>query len=93
MSSTLFIKKTPKQDHSIGFKLPIKGAVGRRYYDHDGSLGGGLITVAPADLPWWEGLLEGMVAGSIGDKEDRRDLEKVVKMLRDGHSIDMWFEV
>ncbi len=90
MSSTLCIRRTPKPDkNELHFKLPIKQFIGRRYYGHDGSCGGGLKTIGPEDLPWFEGIL---AAGSFQESE-RRDFEKVVQILRDGDTIDMWFEV
>jgi len=92
MSSTLFIRKTPKPTkNEIAFKQPIKGIIAGRYYDHDGSLGGGKITVGPEDLPWFEGVLAARPRSA--DAKDWRDFERVVEMLRDGESIDMWFEV
>lgn len=90
MSSTLFIRPTPRPEkNEWHFKLPIKAIIARRYYDHDGSCGGGMVTVPLTDLDWWEGVL---AAGNF-DKDDRRDLEKVVATLRGGRTIDMWFEV
>jgi len=90
MSSTLCIRRTPKREAStFDFKLPIKGMVARRFFGHDGSLGGSTVTAGPDDLDWFEGIL---AAGQF-DARDRRDLEKVVQILRDGDTIDMWFEV
>lgn len=90
MSSTLCIRKTPKPDkNQWHFKLPIKSFIAKRYYDHDGSCGGSMITIHPSELPWFEGILE---AGNF-DAKDRKDFEKVVQVLRDGDTIDLWFEV
>jgi hypothetical protein len=92
MTSTLFIRKTPKPTNDqIAFKQPIKGMITRRYYNHDGSLGGNLVTVPPSHLAWWEGLLAGGDRGA--DEPDIKNLDRVVEMLRDGDSIDLWFEV
>lgn len=89
MSSTLCIRKTPKPDkNEWHFKLPIKGLIARRFYDHDGSLGGNLLTIGAEHLAWFEGIL---AAGKFAETE-RRDLEKIVEVLRDGDTIDMWFE-
>ena len=88
MSSTLFIRKTPTPKSNWGFKQPIKGFIGRRFYDHDGSLGGGIITVGSSHLAWFEGIL----AAAKLDKPERREFEKVVEVLRSGKTIDMWFE-
>lgn len=89
MSSTLMIRKTPTPDKDEWhFKLPVKIYIGRRFYDHDGSCGGGLITVNASELPWFEGVL----AAANLDADDRRDFTKVVEILREGGTIDMWFE-
>lgn len=90
MTSTLYIRQTPAKSRSNWhFKLPIKGFIGRRYYDHDGSLGGNLITIGPEHLEWFEGIL---VAANL-EKSDRRDFETVVNILRDGKTIDVWIEI
>lgn len=84
------MRKTPipvKADE-VNFKLPVKAWFGRKFYDHDGSCGGGLQTFGTEELPWIEGLL---TAGNL-DPRDRKDLEKVAQYLRDGHTVDMWFE-
>lgn len=90
MSSTLCIRKTPKPTKDEWhFKLPIKSLIARKFYDHDGSLGGGRITVGAEHLEWLEGIL---AAGNFEPK-DRKDLEAIVQILRDGDTFDMWFEV
>lgn len=90
MSSTLCIRRTPKpKDEDWHFKLPIKGLIGRRFYDHDGSLGGAQITIGPEELPWFEGILS---AGNF-EKKEAKDLAEIVEHLRKGGSIDVWFEV
>lgn len=90
MTSTLCMRRTPKPSKTDWhFKLPIKGLIARKFYDHDGSLGGGMITVGPEYLEWFEGVL---AAGSF-DKSEMRQLEAVVNVLREGDTIDMWFEV
>jgi hypothetical protein len=90
MSSTLIIRKTPKPSKSgeMAFKQPLKGFIGRKFYGHDGSCGGGIITVGADHLEWFEGIL---AAGNF-DKSEREDLEKIVSLLREGETIDMWFE-
>ena len=88
MTSTLCIRKTPSTTSNWHFKLPIKGFIGRRFYDHDGSLSGSLITIGPVHLEWFEGVL---VAADL-EKSERRDFEKVVNVLRSGNTIDMWIE-
>lgn len=90
MSSTLCMRRTPKPPKDDWhFKVPIKSIIARKFYDHDGSLGGGTITVGPEHLEWFEGVL---AAGRF-DAADGRDLEAVVNVLREGGTIDMWFEV
>ena len=89
MTSTLIVRKTPQRvaNELAAFKQPIKGAIAKKFYDHDGSCGGGTITVDSNDLGFFEGLL-----AMCGDKSDRAGLEKIVAVLRDGDTIDMWFE-
>ncbi len=89
MSSTLYIQRTPKPSRDIKhFKLPIKAIIAKKYYEHDGSLGGGKITLNANELSWFEGIL---AAGNFDEKE-RNDLDFIIQILRDGETIDMWFE-
>lgn len=91
MTSTLIFRKTPKpSDNEIYFKVPVKAIIAARYYDHDGSLSGRLITLGSDDLPWFEGVLAGGLFQC--DAKDRADFERVVEMLRDGESVDMSIE-
>lgn len=89
MTSTLHIRRTPTLSSGWTFKLPIKGFIGRKFYDHDGSLGSSLITIGPNYLEWFEGIL---VAADL-DKSERKHFEKVVAVLRSGDTIDMWINV
>jgi hypothetical protein len=91
MSSTLIMRKTPapRDDETVSFKLPVKAILARRFYDHDGSLGGGMVTVGPEELGWFEGVLAGADRWSRAEVED---FKKMVGVLRDGGSVDMWFE-
>lgn len=93
MSSTLIMRKTPlpEKNSEVDFKLPVKGIIARRFYDHDGSLGGGIITINDSELPWFEGLLAGGITGASA--KDVSDLERMCNVLRDGGTVDMWFEV
>ena len=91
MTSTLCIRKTPvvaKLDNWC-FKHPIKRFIGQRYYGHDGSLGGSLITIEPDQLDWFEGIL---MAANLDERENK-EFKAVVEVLRSGKTIDMWFEV
>jgi len=89
MSSTLYITRNIfNEKATIGFKQPIKGIIARKFYDHDGSLGGGFITIGPDYLDWFEGVL----AAYPRMDDDERDLQKIVNILREGDSLDMWFE-
>ncbi len=90
MTSTLCVRKTPKPTKDEWhFKQPIKGILARRFYDHDGSLGGGMITIGGEHLEWLEGV---QAAGSF-DARDTIDLNAIIDVLRNGGSIDLWFEV
>lgn len=89
MTSTLYIRKTPKAATEWHFKMPIKGIIARQFFDHDGSLGGSMITIGPEYLSWFEGVLAAVNLEAI----DRLDLVAAVDVLRDGGTIDMWLEV
>lgn len=90
MTSTLCIRKTPvRKDDAWTFKNPIKSFIGRRFYDHDCSLGGGTVTVGPENLGWFEGIL--LASMSLPNPE-LDDFIEIVDILRDGGTIDMWFE-
>jgi len=92
MSSTLVVRKTPKRTRDeITFKLPLKAIVARKFFDHDGSCGGPLLTVSPAHLDWFEGVLASGLAGA--SESDRRNWERVVEILRAGESIDLSWDV
>jgi len=90
MSSTLFFRRTPTATSKsvCSFGQPIKGAIARRFYDHDGSLGGELLTIGRDELGFFEGL-----AAACPNPKDRTALEVIVSILRDHGTIDMWFEV
>jgi hypothetical protein len=87
MSSTLFISKNVS-NKNLSFGQPLKGIIGRKFYNHDGSCGGELITVGSEYLDWFEGVL----AAYPEFEGDYRELEKVVDMLREGHSLDIRIE-
>ena len=84
------MRVTPKPtDTEWSFKQPVKGLFARRYYDHDGSLGGGMRTLSLADLDW----IDGLIAGGKFDADDLNRLQTIADKLREGETIDMWFEV
>jgi len=90
MSSTLCMRITPKPDKDEWhFKQPVKAIFARKFYGHDGSCGGGVVTLTPDELPWLEGVLD---AGTF-DQKDRKDLEAIARVLRSDNTVDMWFEV
>lgn len=87
MSSTLVFQKTPKPDKELG-----QGIFGKCYYDHDGSCGGGVITIDASELEWLRGIADVMDAPRF-DKDDIRLISTIIKILEDGDTVDMWFEV
>ncbi len=89
MTSTLCMRKTPKPSKDgWHFKVPIKSIFARRFYDHDGSLGGGMITIGATDLSW----IEGVIAAGSFDKKEISELHAICDHIREGGTIDMWFE-
>jgi len=89
MSSTLVMRITPKPTkNGWHFKQPIKGMFARRFYDHDGSLGGGVFTLTSDHLDW----IDGVIAAGRFDDKDAKDLEAIAKAIRNGETVDMWFE-
>ena len=94
MSSTLCMRKTPKPTKDEWhFELPIKGIFARRFYDHDGTLGGGLVTIGPDDLSWLEGVIGGLATAGTLDKKELADLRAIREHIHEGGTVDMWFEV
>lgn len=90
MSSTLCFRVSPKPtDTEWAFKLPVKQIFARRYYDHDGSLGGGMKVLTFSDLPW----LDGVLAAANYLERDMSALRAIADRLREGEAIEMWFEV
>jgi len=90
MSSTLCIRKTPvPEKEPWAFKLPLKAIIARKFYDHDGSCGGGMITVGGDSLDWFEGVA---VAGKFNEY-DSNCLREIIQILREGGTVDMWFEI
>jgi len=90
MSSTLCFRKTPQPPKEFGCcRFPLKGVFAEAYYGHDGSLGGGVITIEIQDLAWIRGVRDG---GGWG-KDDKRLLDTIVETLESGRTVDMWFEV
>lgn len=91
MSSTLCFRKTPKRTdkEDLHCKQPLKGIFARRYYDHDGSLGGGVQTLTISDLRW----LQGVQAAFKGDEHDSKLLNRVIELLESDETVDMWFEI
>lgn len=84
------MRKTPKPEKDEWhFVVPVKSIFARRFYDHDGSLGGGMVTIGARDLNWLEGVID---AGTF-DKKDMKDLCAIRDHIRNGGTIDMWFEV
>jgi hypothetical protein len=90
MSSTLHFMKTPRPEEELGScKVPLKSIFARKYYDHDGSCGGGLMTLGVVDLEWLKGVRD---AGSIqGDQ--MRLLRDIITLIEEGETVDMWFSV
>lgn len=90
MSSSLHFMKTPEPDEELGScKLPLKAVFAKKYYDHDGSCGGGLETLGMSDLEW----LHGVYAGG-GIKDDQlKLLQDIISIIEGGKTVDMWFEV
>lgn len=90
MTSTLFVRKTPKKiKNEFHFKQPVKGIIGKKFFEHDGSLGGNLITIGSENLEWFEGVI---AAATNWNEKEYKDFVKVLEILSEGDSIDMWFE-
>jgi hypothetical protein len=88
MSSTLHFRKTPRALKEIGScGLPLKRVFARKFYGHDGSLGGDVIRMDEEELEW----LKGVRDSEVGDDSDQRLLDKAIELIESGKSIDMWF--
>lgn len=76
----------------FGFKQPVKGFFARRYYDHDGSLCGGKITIGQDDLVFLNGIVDLVSVAASIDKRERCYLEEVIEIIKAGDTIDIWIE-
>lgn len=90
MTSTLCARKTPRPTKDKWhFKQPVKGIFARRFYGHDGSLGGQLMTIGADDLSW----LEEVIGAGGFSKKDMKDLRAIRDYIHDGGTVDLWFIV
>ncbi len=88
MSSTLLFRKTPRHGTELAaVGYPLKAIFGRKYYDHDGSCGGDVLTLTSADMPFLEG-----VVLSVGDEKAKKIVQKIIDLIENGETVDMWFE-
>ena len=88
MSSTLCFRQTPESEEGVGrCKYPLKRIFAKKYYDHDGSLGGDIITLTYIDLPWLQGVQ------SVYNGDDKEVLDEIIKLIEQAQTVDMWFEV
>jgi hypothetical protein len=88
MTTNLHAKKTPEpQETDWVYGIRFKQIIARKFYDHDGSCSGDLITLGLSEVEWFEGVFD-----AITDKEDRNGLQWVIDVIRSGGSIDLWIE-
>ncbi len=65
MSTDLWYRPVPKdQPPAETLPYPLKRAIARRYWDHDGTLCGDELEFTAADVPYLEGLADGGVEGA-----------------------------
>lgn len=87
MSSNLIFEKIePKV--MAHFKHPFKGIFSKKYWDTDGSCGDGEVIITSADVSWLEGVLD---AGSF-EKDDKKDIENIIKHLKGGGELKVYHE-
>lgn len=91
MSSTLIarVNPLPTDEKEWHFGQQLKCVFARRFYDHDGSLGGGRMTLDDQHLDWMEGVRDGW--GTDDDQLQR--LCEMIEQIKEGRTIDIWFEV
>ncbi len=84
MSSTLYFRKTPQLNNTIGYTgLPLKGIFIKRFSEH----GSDIVTLCKDELGWLCG-----VRDAIGDNKDRKLLDKIIEILENDKTVDMWYE-
>lgn len=86
MGTTLCWAPHAPKEHGV---LPgaFKRAVSQRYYDHDGSLGGGTVTIAsPEDVAFLEGLV------AVGDKDVSSAAQLLIDAIKKHGAVDIWLE-
>ena len=87
MSSTLYFRKSPpKKPHFGACKHPLKSIFARKFYERDGSLSEDMLTLGADELGWLQGLRD----GRWGNNSDQKTLDKIVKLIEEGHTVDMW---
>ncbi len=93
MSSTLSARITPRycNDYVIA-SCSLKGIFARKFYDHDGSLNGKLLTLGDEYLSWIEGLLSGLKLGGNSEKCDKEFLQFLIDNIIENDSVDIWID-
>lgn len=86
MSFTLYAMKTP-QTHcdEIAASCSLKGIFSMRFYDHDGSLNGSLISLTRDELEWIRGVKAAFSAG----KADQYFLNFLINEIEENGSVDI----
>lgn len=87
MSSTLYFRKTPTNPKSTYISGVLKSIFAKRFYEQEG--GGSSIVTLDGDCLYW---LQGLYAGYLDDDKDRKMLIKIIDIISDGDTVDIWFE-
>ena len=64
MSTSLYWRPSPPPTDRSELPFQLKKAISQRYWGHDGSLWGDEQEIGKDDLPYLEGLADGMVDGA-----------------------------
>jgi hypothetical protein len=75
MSTNLYWYPAPPEPHGQSLSRGLKFRIARKYWGHDGSLGGDPRVLTAEDVPYLEGVRDG------SDKETAQDAQ----VLIDGH--------
>jgi hypothetical protein len=91
MSSVLHFRPVVDNDDWGSCIMPLKAIFAKKFYDHDGTLGGRTEVLAPEHLDWLRGVKDSIDNGDNDD--DVGLLNKIIAVLEDGGYVEMWFNV
>ena len=86
MSSSLYWEPCIEQDNK-SLCDPLKYIFARKYWDHDGSLGGHPIQLNDADVPYLNGVRDG-----TSNKDIKRDIETLLEAITEYRAVIIYID-